>query len=97
MTIEVGFHYGDFSRVTIVVDFIRETTHREPTEEEIEKCPPEFTCYVCGEKRSKEQFAGEACGQRVCRICSPYASDYHVGRMIRWDERRGYRSFVRGY
>ena len=97
MVIEIDFHMCDYSRVTVVIDWMREKVVREPTPLERATCPPEFTCYACGEHRRKDDLAGEVLKQRICRFCSPYVDEWQVGFWIRFDQRRGFRSFIRDY
>ena len=65
MVIEIDFHMCDYSRVTVVIDWMREKVVREPTPLERATCPPEFTCYACGEHRRKDDLAGEVLKQRI--------------------------------
>lgn len=95
--VRVDFHPCDIHRITVKLDWYSELIQREATGEERANCPPRFTCYACGEHRSKDELAGEVLTQRLCRSCSPYVSERDVGYWIRWDERRGFRDYIRDY
>lgn len=93
--VEVGFHFRKLSRVLVYLDCPVEKVYREATPRERANCPLQFTCFLCGEKRRKSEFAGEVLKQRICSGCSPYAEERVVGGIIRFDLRYGFTSYVR--
>lgn len=97
VVVRMDWHFCDYSRITVKVDWMPELVQREATALERADCPPRFTCYACGEHRSKSELAGEVLAQRLCRSCSPYVSERDVGYWIRWDARRGFRNYIREY
>lgn len=95
--IEFGWHCENIDKITVRMDWIPERQSLEPTALELASCPDIFTCYACGKKRPKDELAGEISYQRVCRRCAPYVSVREVGGWIRFDQKRGYRSYIRNY
>ena len=95
--VQVLPHFSDIRKVTVILEWYRPPIIREPTPLERANCPEQFTCFVCGEKKRKNDFAGEECEQRLCRICSPWVGRRDVAGLIRFDIRYGFRAYVRGW
>jgi len=68
---------------------------RQPTERELATVPLKFRCYFCGKPTPKRDFGGYLLKQRMCKRCRPYLESVDVGSQIRWDERRGYTTYIR--
>ena len=49
-----------------------------PTERELATVPARFRCILCSKQRGKKHFGGFVCGERVCRLCYPTATDRDV-------------------
>jgi hypothetical protein len=85
---EWRFHADAVVEMTITWGWVRKTPVHVLTQEELDRRPDVFRCYVCNENKPISEFGGELARERVCKGCVQYVDDWDVGVIINLDRHR---------